>query len=172
MKKILNILLIIMSGITGAIWGAVKICRKMTQSIEKMEESIEKKEESKQKFKGYYNLTIHWMDLNYRGINLSRSLTEQGIHTLAIYGMGELGRRLLLELKDSQIRVAYGIDQEIVDIDGVKVVKPDSELEAVDAIIVTPFHIFHKIEKVLENKVSCPVLSLERLVFGMEKQDN
>ena len=80
--------------------------------------------------------------------------------------MKELGERLYDELRDSEVEVKYIIDKNAdaiyADID---VLTPEDELEEVDAIVVTAIHYFDEIEEMLEQKVDCPILSLEDIVY-------
>ena len=78
--------------------------------------------------------------------------------------MGELGNRLYEELKETEIIMKYGIDKnsgfgeiEILDI--------DDELPEVDVVVVTAVFDFDKIESNLKDKVNCPVISLEDIVY-------
>lgn len=44
--------------------------------------------------------------------------------------------------------------------------KPDDTLPDVDAIIVTAFFFFDEIEQELEDKIDCPIISIEDVVYG------
>ena len=83
----------------------------------------------------------------------------------AIYGMKELGERLLDELKDSEVEVKYIIDKKAdmmyADVD---IVTPEEPLDEVDAIVVTAIHYMDEIEEMLEQKVDYPILSLTEIV--------
>ena len=41
----------------------------------------------------------------------------------------------------------------------------DDELESVDAIIVTPIYYFEEIEGKLVEKVDCPIISIEDIMY-------
>ena len=47
-----------------------------------------------------------------------------------------------------------------------EVLKPDDTLPDVDAIIVTAFFFFDEIEQELEDKIDCPIISIEDVVYG------
>ena len=75
--------------------------------------------------------------------------------------MGALGEILLNELRDTDIKVVYGIDKNASCITRDIEMKGIVEIVAgVDAIVVTPVSYFDAIEKVLKARVSCPILSL------------
>ena len=45
------------------------------------------------------------------------------------------------------------------------VLTPDDDLPEVDLIVVTPVHYFDEIEEMLADKVDCPVISIEDVVY-------
>ena len=47
----------------------------------------------------------------------------------------------------------------------VDVVTPDDELEPVDVIVVTAIYYFDEIEEDLSEKVDCPIISLEDILY-------
>ena len=114
----------------------------------------------------FYNLLIQWVCLKQDGKSLVLYFVSNGYKKIAIYGMKELGERLYDELRDSEVEVKYIIDKNAdaiyADID---VLTPEDELEEVDAIVVTAIHYFDEIEELLEQKVDCPILSLEDIVY-------
>ena len=103
------------------------------------------------------------------GKSLTKYFENNGFKKIAIYGMGELGNRLLEELKDSDIEIAYAIDRKAEKIySDLKVVAVEEELTPVDAIIVTPIFMYDEIEELLMDKVNYPIISLEDVVFEVE----
>ena len=118
------------------------------------------------KLSEFYNLLIQWVSLKERGITAGDFMRRNGYRTAAVYGMKELGELLYEELKNAGIRVEYVIDQvrESIFID-VPVLKPEEPLYPVDVIIVTAVHYFEEIRESLQNKVDCPILSLEDVLF-------
>ena len=59
----------------------------------------------------------------------------------------------------------YFIDQKADKDSGDFVVSPDSELEEVDVILVTPVTSYGEIKQRLVKKVSCPVISIEDILY-------
>ena len=80
--------------------------------------------------------------------------------------MSYAGETLVDELKDTAIEVAYGIDQRadslFADID---IVSIDDLQNDVDAIVVTAITFFDEIEEKLSEKVECPIISLEDVLY-------
>ena len=44
---------------------------------------------------------------------------------------------------------------------------PEDELPKVDAIVVTPYSAMESIKAMLKNKVDCPIISLEEVVWSV-----
>lgn len=107
-----------------------------------------------------------WLRIRQEGRTLAEYFKNHNYKTVAIYGMKELGERLYDELEDSDITVRYIIDKNAdaiyADVD---VVTPDAELEDVDVIVVTALYYFGEIEEMLSEKVNCPIISLEDILY-------
>lgn len=127
---------------------------------------IHKTEEETLKFREFYSLLLQWVHIHNEGKKIGTYLKNCGYHTVAIYGMKELGEELLYELRDSEVEVKYAIDKNADDLYAeIEIYHPDAELEAVDAVIVTAVHWFDDIEKNMRKKLNCPILSLEDVVY-------
>lgn len=124
------------------------------------------------KYFGMYSLTIEWLERKQKGENIGNQLLIQGWKNIAIYGMGDLGKCLLKELGDSEVRVSYLIDKNADNLlpdhkdVQIRICKPESDLETVDAIVVTAVFYYDDICKELSKKIDCPVISLEDLIKG------
>ena len=80
--------------------------------------------------------------------------------------MSYAGETLVEELKNSKIVIKYGIDQNADKIYAeFDVISPDDEFDEVDAIVVTSITFFDEIEKMLSEKVTCPIISLEDILY-------
>ena len=107
-----------------------------------------------------------WVRLKNQNKSLSEYFVEKGYKKIAIYGMAHTGLVFQEEMDDSEIEILYGIDRNADSIySDIKVKKPSEDLDAVDAIVVTPVYYFESIKKDLENKVHCPIISLEEVVY-------
>lgn len=121
------------------------------------------------KFKSYYNLLNQWLMLKQEGKSLEKYFIDHDYQTIAIYGMGEMGGRLYDELKNSSIKIVYGIDKNAAWTDSeLKICDPDDELQTVDAVIVTAVFAFDEIVETLSDKIECPIISLSEIVFEVE----
>lgn len=107
-----------------------------------------------------------WVRVKQDGKNLESFFEKNGYKKIAIYGMSYAGETLLNELKDSGITVAYGIDKNANAIyTDVNIVSMEDDLEEVDAIVVTAITFFDEIEEKLSEKVNCPIISLEDILY-------
>lgn len=107
-----------------------------------------------------------WMKVKQGGESIADYLKEKGYRTVAIYGMSFAGERLYDDLKDTEIAVRYGIDQNADKIYAeVDVLGADEDLPEVDAVIVTAVYYFDEIEEKLSNRMDCPILSLEDILY-------
>ena len=147
----------VISFLSGSIVAAIGIGKYAQKNIGESYKKINK-------FKNYYNVLIQWLAKKQKNQSIEKYFIDNGYKTIAIYGMGELGNRLYEELKETEIIMKYGIDKnsgfgeiEILDI--------DDELPEVDVVVVTAVFDFDKIESNLKDKVNCPVISLEDIVY-------
>ena len=107
-----------------------------------------------------------WVKVKQVGKNLSAYLDKNGFKRGAIYGMSYAGETLIDELKDTGIEVVYGIDQKADTIYAdVEVLSMDDSLEDVDVVIVTAITFFDEIETKLSEKLDCPIISLEDILY-------
>lgn len=106
-----------------------------------------------------------WLCIKEDGKSILDYLYELKCDSIAIYGYGILGRHLLTELENSDLVVKYIIDRKLVGkVKDIEVVKPEDNLPAVDAIIVTPVWDFNEIEGYLSSKCDCKILSLAEIL--------
>ncbi len=107
-----------------------------------------------------------WLATKQDGKSIVTFFKENGYNSIAIYGMSYVGERLLEELKDSEIIVKYAIDKNAdriyADVD---VVSPDDSLDEVDAVVVTSNFYFDAIEEILQDKVDCPIINFEDILY-------
>ena len=76
---------------------------------------------------------------------------------------------LLGELRHSDIEVRYGIDRNADHFSylDLKVIAPDSPIETVDAIVITPFFECEPLVSELERRTTSTVVSLEDIVHSL-----
>ena len=153
MKKRLMSVLILLSGILAGYaitqkWNIKKIKLAWKMSDKHLE---------------LFLMMNEWVRIKQEGKNIPDYL-----ETIAIYGMSYVGERLLKELQNTAITVKYGIDKKADEIySDIDVVFPDSELEYVDAIIVTSIGYMEEVKKLLVKKIACPIISLKDILYDI-----
>lgn len=131
---------------------------------------IDNEKNQKRKFKDLQNMMVRWVENKEAGKKISLYLEEMNIHTVAIYGMGEVGIQLYEELKNSNVVIEYGIDKRVIEIDyEIDIKTPDNNLGAVDAVIVTAIHDFQNIAETLRPKVDAQIISLKQIIYELNE---
>ena len=95
-------------------------------------------------------------------------LEDLAIQNVAVYGMGDLGKHLINELKDSSICVKLCFDKTAEFLQGETKSSKEAELTGIDAIIVTPFMEYKEIRLLLKNIFDGMIISIEELVSECE----
>lgn len=156
MKKVSVSLL---SATIGMVTGAMAINVKATDEKKKMQQMSDK-------HFALFMLMNQWVKVKQEGKNLSTYFVKNGYKKIAIYGMSYAGETLVDELKDTDIKVVYGIDKKADSIySDIEIVSLEDELEDVDAVVVTAITFFDEIEENLSDKVDCPIISLEDVLY-------
>ena len=137
------------------------------QEVGKLQEKRNKNRET-EKYRSYFYTMVRLYNVKIEGKPVDHLLQQKGFSKIAIYGMGEVGNILYEELKNTDITVAYGIDQSGGRHPDIKVIKMDEIQEETDAIVVTIPFAYESVKKDLEKIVSCPVISLEHLLYEVE----
>ena len=150
-----------LSSITGAVVGATIAGKTSSEEIRKQKGYAEK-------HLALYLMMNQWVKVKQENKSISDYLQRKGYKKIAIYGMHYAGETLLSELIGSDITVEYGIDKDANAIfTNIDVVTPDDELKDVDAVIVTAITFFESIEEMLAEKMNCPIVSLETILYEL-----
>lgn len=156
-------ILSVLSMIAGATAGAVVVAGVVGK---KSGEKLNKVTNMSDKHLSLYLMMNQWVKVKQEGKNLASYFEKNGYKKIAIYGMNYVGETLLEELKGTDVQVAYAIDKNADGIyTDVEVVTIDDTLDEVDAIIVTAITFFDEIEETLSEKVNCPIISLEDILY-------
>lgn len=152
-KGVVSVLSMLAGGIAGA--GAIgKISMEKAGKIQAKSD----------KHLALFLMMNKWVKVKQEGKNLSSYFMEHGYKRIAVYGMSYAGETLINELKDSDIELAYGIDQKKGLYSYIDILSLDENLPEVDAVVVTAITFFDEIEEALAEKVSCPIISLEDIL--------
>ncbi len=111
-----------------------------------------------------------WFRLRQKKIDVSKYFIKNGYTKIAIYGFSYIGKRLLEELKGTEVEVAFLLDRNAEGIhENVKILSPDTEFPSPKAIIVTAITAFNDIRESLRNKAECPVLSFDDIINALDQ---
>lgn len=160
MNKKLNLLV---STTIGGVIGGVAATGIVAKSLK---ESTARVQKMSDKHLELFKIMNQWVRIKQEGKNLSSYFEENGYKKIAIYGMSYVGETLVNELKETNIQVLYGIDQNADNLYAeVDVISLEDNLEAVDAIVVTAITFFEEIEEKLNQLIDCPIISLEDILY-------
>lgn len=113
-----------------------------------------------------YEFMNRWLLLKQKNINLSKFFIDKKLKSIAIYGAHYMGQRLYDELQGSSVNVLYAIDKSPKRLDWqIPIYHPNDILENVDAIVITPIFDYLEIKDDLSEKLTCPMLSIEDVLF-------
>ena len=122
------------------------------------------------KFSDNYQLLNHWLEIKNEGKSLACYFDVMGYKRIAVYGMAELANRLMEDLDGSGVEIVYGIDRDVsCSISRIaEVYSPqENNLPDADVIVVTPYYAIEAIKRNLAEKVKCPVISIEEVVWSV-----
>lgn len=107
-----------------------------------------------------------WMISKQEGKSVVDYFHMKDIHTIAIYGLSFVGKRLKDELNGSDIEVKYAIDKNADNIfSDIDVIFPSDGMPDVDAIIVTPVFFYEQIKEELEQLTQTPIISMNDILY-------
>ena len=120
------------------------------------------------RYEGYWRILDAWLCLKEEHISVDTYFIDRGIYSIAIYGLGMLGKHLLNELDNSQLKIAYGIDRksDALHMD-MRIYTLDDELPEVDMIVVTTTYAYVDIVRQLQKKGCKNVVSLEEVIMEL-----
>lgn len=149
----------IISSVVGGAVGAGVVGKKTGETVNRVQSMSDK-------HLALFLMMNRWVKVKQEGKNLASYFEEKGYSKVAIYGMSYAGQTLLNELRETDIKVAYGIDKKAdgiyADID---IVTMEQDFDEVDVIVVTAVAFFEEIRKQLEEKAACPIISLEDVLY-------
>lgn len=152
---------VIFSALAGTVLGAVIIGRISGNKINRFAGLADK-------HLALFLMMNQWIKAKQNGKDLSKYLLQNEYKDIAVYGVSYVGETLVNELKNTEINVIYGIDQNAdIDCNGIEVVSLENELKKVDAVVVTAITSFDEIKEKLSVKLECPILSLEDILYRL-----
>lgn len=147
-----------LSMLTGAVMGAGTVGTMKGKEVQKWRDYSNK-------HLILFKMMCQWVTVKQEGKNLADYLEKKGYKKIAVYGMSFAGETLIGELKNTNVKVAYGIDKNADSIYAdVDIVTMDDDIDEVDAIVVTAVTFFDEIAEALSEKIDCPIISLEDIL--------
>lgn len=148
-----------LSTVIGAAAGAGTVGKVMAEEVKKARVQSDK-------HLALFLMMNQWVKVKQQEKNLSEYFEKNGYQKIAIYGMSYAGETLAEELEGTKTEVAYGIDRNADSIySDLDIVSMEGDLAEVDAVVVTAITFFDEIEEQLSQKVDCPILSLEDILY-------
>lgn len=117
-----------------------------------------------------YRVILRWLENKNAKKSAKEYLKRHQYESFAIYGVGEMGRILLEELRQDKVFPRFIIERNSLyqpDF-GVPVISYDEigYMEEVDAVIVTPIHMFMEVANNLKSAgYRGKIISLEDIIF-------
>lgn len=139
----------------------------LTESMR--EEGYLEQEKRMEKASSLNRMLSKWTDIYIDRQRIGDYLQDNGMRRVAVYGWGDLGRKLYRELSQCGIDVGYVLDQNVTQsgVEGLAVHRPIRDDESVDAVIVTVLGGFGDIRNLLESYGYCDILSLDSVLDGV-----
>ena len=125
-----------------------------------------------EKYKTFLEIFDKWLYLKRDNkFNIAEYLKSKGIESVAIYGLGIIGKQLYNELLCENLKVAYGIDRYVGQYgDGLAIKRPeDDKWEAVDAIIITAYE-EDMVYDFVKSKTEANVLRLSEIIENLWRE--
>lgn len=145
---------------TAGVAAGVKITAKV------LGQAVKKTQKMSDKHLALFMMMNQWVKVKQDGKKLADYFEKNGYKKIAIYGMSHAGETLVEELKGTGIQIAYGIDNNAhIVYSDFEVVTINDVLAEVDAVVVTAITFFDEIEEKLSQKVGCPILSLDDILY-------
>lgn len=129
---------------------------------------LEDKQKKLAKYFTYYNFLDCWLNCKEQNYNYAEYFIKNNIKTIAIYGMGKVGKHLKYELENAGLDIVYVIDEgeSIIYSKEIRYNLRD-KLPLVDLIIVTPIDEFEEIKsRILNNNRMLNVISVDKIIGG------
>lgn len=140
--------------VIGYLFGSMRKMKKINDQANKWKRQSDKYEQA-------LLMTNRWLKLKHMNKSLEEFFLINRYYKVAIYGMNYIGIRLYEELKDSSVKVLYGIDKFSSSAEAdILVYAPTDVLEKVDAVIVTPVYFFEEIKRDLKGQINAPIVSM------------
>lgn len=132
------------------------------------EKKILEYKKSLKRMQKLYAVANHWLSLEICHRDFMKLLLNKKYKKIVIYGIGELGKRLIEKIEvNENVDVLYGIDRNADDIQTIIPVYCLEEVPLInspDAVILTTYCENKTLSNKLQEKFQCPVINIEELL--------
>lgn len=152
---------VILAGIIGGMLGILVTGRTVSKNAN---------EWKKMSDKNFSNMHIlnQWMMAKQSGKKIEDYFEKHNYQDVVIYGMGNVGERLLDELNNTEIRVIACVDRNAKALFAeVPILLPEDNIPYADCMIVTSTFFYEEIVRNMEEKVQYPIISLEDVIYEL-----
>ena len=113
----------------------------------------------------FYQILSMWVDLMQENRTIFKELLKKrGLDSVAIYGMANLGKKLLRQFRNEGVNVTFVIDQAGGNKgENLPIFRPYDDLPKCDLIIITSFD-EGNIKKMLEGKTKARIIHIKDLL--------
>lgn len=138
------------------------VLRLYKKTIVKLRDENNKKQE-------FYNVFCNWLKIHNSEENLSEYFIKHNYKNVAIYGMKEMGELLYEELRRCKdVNVICVIDRNTsIEYNDICILSPDENIPDIDVMVVTAIHYYNEIEDLMHERVTCPIISIEDVVYDI-----
>lgn len=159
MKTIRRFIYFVLYSVLPFLIGMIFIAKKASSVILEKQKNLEKHQR-------LFSVLDAWIKKKQQGKSMIAFLEKNNYHSVAVYGLGNVGKLLVEELK-GHVKICYGIDRRDL-LEEFPVYKPEDKLPEADMVIVTAAYEFEEIEETLKKKLSCPIYSIEDIIYFMD----
>lgn len=115
-----------------------------------------------------FGVLDYWFEMKRKHKEIETYFRNNDFRTIAVYGIGYLGKHFVEELDQSDITVKFIVDKKAEQSPNkIAIYRPDDLFPEVDVIVVTAIVDFDDISDLLESKVDCPIVSLEDIIYEL-----
>lgn len=143
------------------LWMYWKEIQDQYHIIEQQKIVIERKEKMKELLYEWHKKSIENSEEDIF-LKCFQALGE--IQSIAIYGLGKLGKLFYDEVKNLPVTIAYGIDKEKKTFEGLKIKRPCDMLKPVDLIVVAMLENAEEIKGDLKQNYEGEIMTLHELL--------
>lgn len=122
----------------------------------------------KNKFLSYFNTLLLWQKVSLENKKLSDYF--QDTESIAVYGMGEIGKLICRTLKENEKSLKYGIDKNTTAIDaslGIRVYLPEEALPQVDIVVISLEYLSEQIAVVLREHGIKKIVTIDEVLESL-----